>query len=117
MAGKFVLKTARDGQYFFNLKASNGEIILTSEMYKARPSALNGIESVKRNSADDKRYARQTSSNGKFYFALKAANNQIIGNSEMYESERARDAGIASVKKTAAGAKTEAVTVATTAAG
>jgi uncharacterized protein YegP (UPF0339 family) len=107
MAGIFVLKSARNGQYFFNLKASNGEVILTSEMYKAKPSALNGIESVKRNSADDKRFAKQTSASGQFYFVLKAANNQIIGNSEMYETERARDAGISSVKKTASGARIE----------
>ena len=109
MAGKFILKTAKDGQFFFNLKASNGEVILTSEMYKAKASALNGIDSVKKNSPDEKRYAKATSKNGKFYFTLKAANHQVIGNSEMYETEKACAAGIKSVMKNGTGAKTEEV--------
>lgn len=47
MPGKFELKSAANGQFMFNLKAANGEIILTSELYAAKASALNGIESVK----------------------------------------------------------------------
>jgi len=106
--GKFVLKTAKDGQLYFNLKASNGETILTSEMYKSRASALNGIESVKKNSGEEKRYAKQVAKSGKFYFTLKAANHQVIGNSEMYDTEKSRDAGIKSVMKFGgATAKTE----------
>ncbi len=49
MAGKFELKKTSDGQYRFNLKAGNGEIIATSESYRSKESALNGIESVKNN--------------------------------------------------------------------
>ena len=48
MAAKFVIKKAKNGQYYFNLKAGNGETILTSEMYKAKASANNGIQSVKK---------------------------------------------------------------------
>lgn len=44
MAAKFHLKKAKDGQFHFNLHAANGEIILTSELYKAKDSALGGIE-------------------------------------------------------------------------
>jgi uncharacterized protein len=53
MAGKFILKKSSDGQFRFVLKAGNGETILTSELYKAKLSALNGIESVKRNASLD----------------------------------------------------------------
>src|SRR5262245_60005223 len=53
MAGKFEIKKAKNGQFYFNLKASNGEIILTSEQYKAKASAKNGIDSVKSNSPHD----------------------------------------------------------------
>ena len=53
MAAKYVLKKTSDGQFMFNLKAENGEIILTSERYKAKDGANNGIESVKTNSPDD----------------------------------------------------------------
>jgi uncharacterized protein len=106
MPGTFELKTAKDGQTFFNLKAGNGETILTSELYKAKASALNGIESVKTNAVKPERYAKLTAKNGKLYFTLKAGNSQVIGKSEMYESEAACKNGIASVTKNAPGAKT-----------
>jgi uncharacterized protein YegP (UPF0339 family) len=49
MAGKFVLKKGTSGKFHFNLVASNGQVIATSETYESRESALNGIESVKSN--------------------------------------------------------------------
>jgi len=101
MAGKFVLSTTSDGQYIFNLRAGNGETILTSERYKGKDGALNGIASVKENAALDERYERRTASNGAHYFVLKAANHQEIGHSEMYSSEAAMQNGIVSVKKNA----------------
>jgi uncharacterized protein YegP (UPF0339 family) len=106
MAGKFELKTAANGKFHFNLKAGNGQIILSSEMYESKSAAENGIESVKKNAGDDGRYDRKTSSSGKPFFSLKASNGQIIGSSEMYESESARDNGIDSVKSNAPGAAT-----------
>jgi uncharacterized protein len=104
--GVFELKTARDGKTFFSLKAGNGETILTSELYKEKASALHGIESVKTNALNANRYAKLTAKNGKFYFRLKAGNSQIIGKSEMYNSEAACDNAIASVTKIVLRAKT-----------
>jgi uncharacterized protein YegP (UPF0339 family) len=52
MAGKFVLKKCTSGKYHFNLVASNGQVIATSEAYDRKQSALNGIESVKKNAPD-----------------------------------------------------------------
>lgn len=52
MAGTFELKTAKSGQFHFNLKAGNGQIIATSELYESKSAALNGIESVRKNAAD-----------------------------------------------------------------
>lgn len=98
MAGWFELSTSSDGQYRFVLKAGNGETILTSELYKAKGSAENGIASVQANCGADDRYEKKEASNGKFHFNLKAANHQIIGSSQMYASAQSRDAGIASVK-------------------
>jgi uncharacterized protein YegP (UPF0339 family) len=97
MAAKFELKKAVDGQFYFNLKAGNGEVILKSEMYQARAGAENGIDSVKRNAPLPERFDRRTSTSGKPYFVLKAGNHEVIGMSEMYESEAARDNGIESV--------------------
>ena len=98
MAGKFVISKRSNGEYQFNLKASNGQVILTSEGYKDRAGCENGIASVKKNAADDARYERRTAADGRFHFNLKAANHQVIGSSQMYESEASRDNGIASVK-------------------
>ncbi|MNH24639.1 hypothetical protein D3C79_845880 [compost metagenome] len=92
------MNTSSDGQYRFVLKAGNGEIILTSELYKAKGSAESGIASVQANSGVDERYEKKEASNGKFHFNLKAANHQVIGTSQMYASTQSRDAGIASVK-------------------
>lgn len=99
--GKFVITTRKNGEFQFNLKAGNGQVILASEGYSTKASLLNGIDSVKKNAPDDGRYERNTSSNGKFYFNLKAGNGQVIGSSEMYESVASRDNGIESVKKNA----------------
>ena len=104
--GTYVLKRTSDDQYMFNLKADNNEIILTSERYTAKSSAENGIESVKANSPFDERYNRLTSTNGKPYFTLKAANGEVIGKSELYESTQNRDNGIESVKKNGPGSST-----------
>jgi uncharacterized protein len=98
MAGWYELSTSKDGQFRFVLKAGNSEIILTSELYKAKASAENGIASVQTNCGDNDRYEKKTASNGKFMFNLKAANHQVIGTSQMYASEDTRDNGIASVK-------------------
>ena len=98
---KFEITTRKNGEFQFNLKASNGEVILTSEGYTTKAACLNGAESVKKNAVDEKRFEKMVAKNGKPYFTLKATNGQIIGQSQMYASERNRDNGIASVMKNA----------------
>ncbi|VEB95376.1 Uncharacterized conserved protein [Cedecea lapagei] len=98
MSGWFELSKSSDGQFKFVLKAGNGEVVLTSELYKTRASADNGIASVRANSPLDERYDKKVASNGKFYFNLKAGNHQVIGTSQMYATEQSRDKGVASVK-------------------
>ena len=107
LAGKFHLKKSSDGQFRFVLKAGNGETILTSELYRAKPSALNGIESVRKNAPLNERYERKLDKAGHPRFNLKAANHEIIGSSESYSSDAARDAGIESVKANAPTASVE----------
>lgn len=98
MAGWFELSKSSDGQFRFVLKAGNAETILTSELYKAKTSAESGIASVQANCTSNASYERKTSSNGKPFFNLKAANSQVIGSSQMYATESSRENGIASVK-------------------
>ncbi len=109
--GKFVIAKRTNGEFQFNLLAGNGQVILSSEGYSAKAGCENGIDSVRKNAQDDNRFDRKTSTNGKFYFALKASNGQIIGSSQMYESESGRDNGIASVKENAPASPVEDQTV------
>lgn len=99
MAGKFEVKTGKTGKVRFNLKASNGQIILTSEAYDSRGAATKGITSVKKNAVNDKRFERKTAKDGSPFFVLKAANGEPIGRSEMYKNVKAMENGVASVAK------------------
>ena len=101
MSGKFVIDKAKNGQFYFNLRAGNGEPILQSELYVTRASAEHGIESVKKNAPLDERYDRKENTKGEPMFTLKAGNHEVIGVSESYSSAAARDNGIESVKKNA----------------
>ena len=99
--GKFEIKKDKAGKFRFNLKAGNGQVILSSEAYNSKSACDNGIESVRKNSADDGRFERKTAKNGKAYFNLKATNGQVIGASQMYASNASMENGIASVKNNA----------------
>jgi len=101
MSGKFELYKDKAGEFRFRLKNSEGQNLLGSEGYKAKRSCVNGIESVKKNVSDDKRFQKKQSESGKFSFSVKAGNNQVIGVSSSYETSDARDSGIASVKASA----------------
>lgn len=105
MAGKFQIKQARNKQFLFNLKASNGRVILTSELYKTRAAAEEGISSVQKHARKKGSYERRETSSGEPYFVLKASNGEIIGTSESYSSNGAMENGIASVQKNIVGAK------------
>ena len=110
MAAKFELKQTANGEFMFNLKAGNGEIILTSERYKSKQGALNGIESVRKNAADAHRFEQREAANGQPYFVLKAANGEIIGHSEQYATEQGMKNGIESVRKNAPEARVDDLT-------
>ncbi|EZH75951.1 uncharacterized protein YegP (UPF0339 family) [Aquimarina sp. EL_43] len=105
----FELKNKEGSSYHFTLKAKNGQVILSSEVYNSKSAAENGIASVKKNASEDGRYERKTAKNGKFYFNLKAGNGQVIGSSQMYASESGMENGINSVKENAPGADTKEI--------
>jgi uncharacterized protein YegP (UPF0339 family) len=101
MAGKFEIYKDKAEEFRFRLKAGNGQTILTGEGYKAKDGVLNGIESVKNNAGDPSRYEVKEAKNGNPYFALKAANHQVIGQSEVFSSAAACDNGMSSVANNA----------------
>lgn len=98
MSGKFEIFKDVGGQYRFRLKAVNGEIILASESYKSKSGAKKGVASVKTNAPFYSSYERKFARDGKSMFNLKAANHEVIGTSEQYESEASRNKGIESVR-------------------
>jgi uncharacterized protein YegP (UPF0339 family) len=101
-----IFKSVANNQYYYRLKATNGEIILNGEGYITKQSCLNGITSVKINAPIDSRYDRKDAVYN-YTFNLKAANGEIIGRSENYTSSAARENGIAAVKKDAPDAPVE----------
>ncbi|WP_062055302.1 YegP family protein [Aquimarina longa] len=105
----FELKNKEGSSYHFTLKAKNGQVILSSEVYNSKSAAENGISSIKKNASDDNKYERKTAKNGKFYFNLKAGNGQVIGSSQMYTSESGMENGINSVKENAPDASTKEI--------
>ena len=108
MPAKFELFKDKKGQIRFRLKAPNGEIILASQGYTVRKSALKGIASVQKNSQSDARFDRKRTKAG-YRFNLMATNGRVVGTSETYKSERARDNGVASVARNAPKARIDDV--------
>ena len=98
MAAKFELKKSQNDKFLFNLVAPNGQVVLTSEPYESRAGALTGIESVRKNAPQGVRFGRLCARNGAPYFTLKAPNGQVIGQSQMYAGEKAREVGIEAVQ-------------------
>lgn len=105
--GKFEIKSTSTGKTMFNLKAGNGQVILTSQSYASKDGCKNGIESVRTNSQTDAQFERKTAKDGSPFFTLNATNGQVIGKSEMYNSTAAMENGIESVKKNAPDADVE----------
>ena len=99
MPGKFELKKSKGGKFMFNLKAANGQVILTSQSYKTKAAAKNGIKSVCTNYKKAACFDQKASKKGQPYFVVLAANKQVIGKSQMYASRASMLKGIASVKK------------------
>lgn len=105
MKGYYELKSTVSGKPMFNLRAGNHEIILTSETYETKQAALDGIASVRVNGMKSEAFERKVAADGQMFFVLKAANGQIIGKSELYTTDAARDHGIVSVKRNCAAEK------------
>ncbi|RYE51246.1 MAG: DUF1508 domain-containing protein [Hyphomicrobiales bacterium] len=104
MAAAYVLNKS-GAQFYFTLRADNGETILVGERYTSKQSAQGGIDAVRANAGDDARYERKTA--GKAHFVLKGANGEPLGHSEEYSSAAAMETGIAAVKKAGPTAPTE----------
>ena len=118
--GKFVVKQTATG-FKFDLKATNGQVIATSEVYTTKAACMKGIDSVRRNcvgGVEDQtvegfetvkhpKFEMYTDKAGEFRFRLKATNGEIIATSEGYKAKASCENGIESVKKNAPEAEIE----------
>ena len=94
----YQINPTTNAKFTFNLKAENNQVILSSQVYEQKQSALEGIASAQANGPDAKNFELKTSIADEPYFVLKAQNGLIIGTSQMYSSTAAAEAGIASVQ-------------------
>ena len=121
--GKFVVKATKIG-FVFNLKAGNGEVIATSEVYTTEAACMKSVESVRKNAAEAKledqtvaevaavtnpKFEMYTDKAGEFRFRLKARNGEIIAVSEGYKAKASCLNGIDSVRRNAPDAAVEKV--------
>ena len=119
--GKFVMKETKNGVKF-DLKAGNGEVIATSEVYSGDAACKKGIESVRKNAVEAKledqtvaevsavtnpKFELYTDKAGEFRFRLKARNGEIIAVSEGYKAKASCLNGIDSVRRNAPDAAVE----------
>ena len=92
-----IFKSTANSEYYYHLRATNGEIVLNGEGYTTNQSCRKGIASVKENAPFDSRYNRKGILT--YSFNLEAGNGEVIGRSETYNSSAARESGIAAVKR------------------
>lgn len=111
MPGSFEIYKDKAGEFRFRLKASNGEIVLASEGYKAKASCKKGIESVKKNAQSEASFEQTETKTGKARFNLRAANKQIIGTSQPYSSSSSCSNGIKCIMRDAPDAVVKDLTV------
>ena len=119
--GKFVLSEAKTG-FKFNLVAGNGEVIATSQVYKSKATAKNGVASVAANAPiaalenqtvtgfkaeSNPKFEVYKDQKGEFRFRLKAKNGQIIATGEGYSKLDSCLKGVESVRKNAKDGKIE----------
>lgn len=84
---KFAVFKGIDAKYYFNLRAANGEIVMQSQSYSARSSAVGGVGSVQSNGKIASRYELRATGAGEYYFVLKASNGAVIARGETYASK------------------------------
>ena len=105
MAGKFVVFTGKDGQFYYRLHAANTQVVMTGQGYKTKAACKNGVNSVRKNAQNPKMFEVRSAKDGRQYFVLKATNGQEIGRSQMYKSASGCRNGMKSVATNSATAE------------
>lgn len=101
--GGFAITRSSDGAWFFETIGARGEIVLMSQAYAQRPSALNGILSVEENGVSLEQYRVKQDAQGNWRFELRAGNNQVIAESQLFRTEEEATAAVKEVRNLVAG--------------
>jgi len=97
---RFEVFMGEDKKYYFHLRAGNGEIVLGSQAYTAKSSAMTGIKSVQTNGADTSRWVTVEAVNGEYGIHLTAGNNEIIAQGELYSTKSNATAAVSTLVST-----------------
>ncbi|MFW5845825.1 MAG: YegP family protein [Planctomycetota bacterium] len=95
----YLLKRDPEQRFVFSLVGADQEVVLTSEGYERKSSALKGIRAVQRNCLRPERYRALSSADRGSYFVLRSTNNKIIGISRMFPDARSRSDGMEAVRR------------------
>lgn len=98
--GIFVIKK-EDGHYYVTLKVKGGHVMLSSIKHLSKSSCKNGIEIIRANASDNLKYEYKKTYEGKFYFRLRTAHGEVLGNSKFYQTAEHRNVGIETVRRIA----------------
>lgn len=96
-----IFKSQSGEKFYFRLKTDDGNVVLSSQGYASKDSCKNGTTSVKNNAGEDDNYEIKQSANGKWFYNLLAKNKQVIGTSQMFDSEEAMEAERSATKQAA----------------
>jgi len=95
---RFEVFTGEDKKFYFHLRAGNGEIILVSQAYTAKASAMTGIKSVQTNGANASQWHVSTAINGDYAIRLVAGNGATIGSGELYSSQSNANRAVSTIE-------------------
>jgi len=91
---KFIIRTGKHHQFFFDLKAETGEIILSSEAFHTKAACNTGIQALKTVVRDDNKFERMKSADDHFYFVINGTNGKPIAKSVLFDNPTERNAAI-----------------------
>jgi uncharacterized protein len=104
MPGQFECYKVKAGEFRFRLVAGNGDVILSSDVYKSKLGCTKAIESVRVNSSNPDNFVREPTESGNHRFNLVSLNGRVIATSRDFETASGYNNGIAIVAKLARGA-------------
>ena len=121
MSAKFIIKSSKDGQFYFNLYATNGRVIATSETYTTLQNCKKGVMSVKNNALShiedttvepivtlkNPKFVLFLDKAEKYRFNLQASNGEVVSISQGYTTKASALGGIASIAENAPDAEIE----------